>query len=114
LLQVGLERLGSGGELVLSPEPVHVLVVVTEMAARAKEARVEDLRRDDLFVPVPLVEAAHVANHALVDERAAREEKRHRGSYFVEHEKLEFLAELSVVSLFGLFEPFEVLVESLG
>src|ERR1019366_7518821 len=124
--RVGLQRLLQGLtraalvallallEQVLGPEPVHVLVVVPEVAAPSKELRVEELRSDDLVVAVALVEAAHVVDHALVDERAPRQEERHRRGDLVAHEESEFFAELPVIALPRELEQLELLLERRG
>ena len=90
---------------------VHVLAVVGEVPARLEEPLVEDLRRHHLFVADSRYSVAHVVDELLVDERAARQEERHRRRVLVEHEELELFAELAVVALLRLFEQLQVLVE---
>ena len=92
---------------------VHVLAVVREVPARLEQASIEDLRRDDLFVAVVDVELADELDELVVDERAARQEERHRRRPLVEHEELELLAELSVVARARLLEHLQVRVELL-
>ena len=83
------------------------------MSARLEELRREDLRRDDFFVAVAIVELAHEIDEAVVDARALRQEERHRRRDGVEVKKFELFSELAVIAGLRLLDGLQVLVEGL-
>ena len=57
---------------VLGPEPVHVLVVIAEMAARAEQLGIKHLRSDDFLVAVHRVAGPHHPGRAPQGRPASR------------------------------------------
>ena len=100
-------------EPVLARGEEHVVRVVRPVAALLEQALVENLWRDDLFVPFGAVQVAHVLDEPVVHVRALRQEEGHRRRVLVEHEELELLAELPVVPGLRLLELFQMRLERL-
>ncbi len=90
---------------------VHVLPVARQVPAGLEETPIEDLRRDDLFVAVVRVQAAHVRDELVIQERATRQEDGHGRRPLVEREEIELFSELSVIPRAGLGEHLQVGVE---
>ena len=59
------------------------------------------------------VERAHVVDEAVVNERAPREEERHRRRDLIEQEQIELFPELAVIARLRVFDQLEMLFERL-
>ena len=89
----------------------HVLLVVLVVPRAPPQARLEDLRRHDLLVPVALVQLPDVVDEEVVEDRPLGQEKRARGRGGVEHEQFELAPNLPVVALGGLLQHLDVLAQ---
>ena len=89
----------------------HVVAVFVPVAGLFPQALVQNLRPFDLLVAVVPIDAAHVLLHLLPQRPALGVPKHRAGRMFVDVKQIQFTTQLAVVSLLGLLDHGQVLLQ---
>ena len=92
---------------------IHIVFIVIPVTTAVPEILIEHDRGRDLDVAGLLVDLAPVIDELVFEHHAVGQEEREARSLVHEGEQAELLAELAVVTLFGLFDARKVRVELL-
>ena len=90
---------------------VHVVFIVVPVAGALPQLPAEDDRCGDLHIAVLLVNFPPVVDEQVLQHHALGQEEGETGAFVPKHEQVQLLAQLAVVTLFGLFQHLQVLVQ---
>mmetsp|Transcript_4469 Transcript_4469/g.13226 ORF Transcript_4469/g.13226 Transcript_4469/m.13226 type:complete len:772 (-) Transcript_4469:14-2329(-) len=99
--------------LLLHVKVEHVLLVVPGVPRGVPQVKVENIRRRDLVITVSPVLLFHKVQELVVDPGSVRLEEARSGGDRVEEEQILLRADHAVVTLLGLLNPMDVLLQEL-
>ena len=98
----------NGKVLAVDERGVHIILVMVPVAAALPQRPAEDDGRADLLIARALMDFAPVVDEGVFQQHALGQEEREARAFLQQCKQPQLLAQLAVVTLFGLFQHVQI------